>query len=187
VSDQPSIVESLERQTRLETMLAERDAALAVRDTRIEALAVENAELRRRLGQNPRNSSMPPSSEGLAKPAPKSLRKRSGRRPGGQNGHEGRALRQVDRPDMTRRYEPKVCTGCGDGLAGALQVGVTRRQVFEIPKVKARVVEHQLVARRCRCGCVTRGLAPAGVDTPVQYGPRLSAVVVYLLVAQFGA
>jgi hypothetical protein len=80
----PSIVELLElleRLARLEAMVAERDA-------RIEALEAENAELRRRLGQNPRNSSLPPSSEGLSKPAPKSLRRRSGRRPGGQGGHE---------------------------------------------------------------------------------------------------
>jgi transposase len=66
-------------------------------------------------------------------------------------------------------------------------VAVTRRQVFEIPQVAARVVEHHLVARRCRCAAVTCGSAPAGVHAPVQYGPRLSAVVVYLLVAQFGA
>jgi hypothetical protein len=56
VSDQPSIVELLERATRLEATVAERDA-------RIEVLAEQNAELRRRLGQNPRNSNLPPSSE----------------------------------------------------------------------------------------------------------------------------
>jgi transposase len=173
-------VELLERLAALET-------ALAQANRRIETLEAENAELRRRLGQNPRNSNTPPSVEGLAKPAPKSLRKRSGRRPGGQAGHEGSTLRQVDRPDVTRRHEPRECAGCGDRLAGAVQVGLTRRQVFEIPRVRARVTEYQLVARRCGCGAVTCGRAPAGVDAPVQYGPRLTAVVVYLLVAQFGA
>jgi len=123
----------------------------------------------------------------LAKPSPKSLRKRSGRRPGGQGGHEGQTLRQVDRPDVTRRHEPRSCAGCGHGLAGAVQVGVTRRQVFEVPQVRARVTEHQMVARRCGCGTVTCGQAPSGVEAPVQYGPRLTAIVVYLLVAQFGA
>ena len=63
----------------------------------VEVLRAENArlvervtELEARLGQNPRNSSKPPSSEGLGKPAPKSLRRRSGRKPGGQKGHDGK-------------------------------------------------------------------------------------------------
>lgn len=178
--DMPSIVELLER-------LAVMEQALARANERIEALEAENAELRRRLGQSPRNSNMPPSAQGLDKPAPKSLRGRSGRRAGGQDGHEGRTLRQVDVPDETVRHEPATCGGCGDGLAGAAVVAVTRRQVFEIPQVSARVVEHHLVSRRCGCSAVTCADAPAGVDAPVQYGPRLTAVVVYLLVAQFGA
>lgn len=176
----PSIVELLERLVALEK-------AVAARDVRIGALEAENAELRRRLGQSPRNSNMPPSAQGLDKPAPKSLRGRSGRRAGGQDGHQGRTLRQVEVPDETVRHEPAVCAGCGDGLADAAVVAVTRRQVFEIPQVTARVVEHHLVARRCGCATVTCGSAPRGVDAPVQYGPRLTAVVVYLLVAQFGA
>jgi transposase len=176
----PSIVELLER-------LAVMEQALARASERIEALEAENAELRRRLGQSPRNSNMPPSAQGLDKPAPKSLRGRSGRRSGGQDGHQGRTLRQVDVPDETVRHEPVACGGCGDGLVDAAVVAVTRRQVFEIPQVAARVVEHHLVSRRCGCSAVTCADAPAGVDAPVQYGPRLAAVVVYLLVAQFGA
>jgi transposase len=180
VSDGLSMLELLERLVALER-------AVAVRDARIEVLEAENAELRRRLGQTPRNSNMPPSVQGLGKPAPKSLRGRSGRRAGGQDGHEGRTLRQVDVPDETVCHEPVACAGCGGGLGGAPVVAVTRRQVFEIPRVKARVVEHRLVSRRCGCAVVTCGVAPVGVDAPVQYGPRLTAVVVYLLVAQFGA
>ncbi|MDM4723470.1 IS66 family transposase [Micromonospora sp. WMMA1363] len=175
-----SIVELLER-------LAVLEQALARANARIEALEAENAELRRRLGQNPRNSSMPPSAQGLGKPAPKSLRGRSRRRSGGQDGHPGRTLRQVEDPDETVRHEPVACGGCGDLLAEAPLAAVTRRQVFEIPPVTARVVEHRLNTRRCACGVLTRADGPAGVDAPVQYGPRLAAIVVYLLVAQFGA
>jgi transposase len=106
VPELPSIVELLER-------LAVMERALARANERIEALEAENAELRRRLGQSPRNSNMPPSSQGLDKPAPKSLRGRSGRRSGGQDGHQGRTLRQVDVPDETVRDEPVACGGCG--------------------------------------------------------------------------
>lgn len=178
--DLSSTVELLARLTVLEAALAERDA-------RIEALIAENAELRRRLGQNPRNSDRPPSSEGLAKPAPKSLRGRSGRKSGGQAGHAGTTLRQVDKPDVVVRHEPRACSACGDDLADAVEVNLRRRQVFEIPPVAAQVTEHQLVTRRCGCGTDTEASAPAAVSAPVQYGPRLAAIVVYLMVAQFGA
>ena len=60
-----------------------------------------------------------------------------------------------------------------------------RRQVFELPPIRARVIEHQLIQRRCGCGAVTAGLAPAGVTAPVQYGPRASAAMTYLYAGQF--
>lgn len=180
-------MELLQRLAMVEAALADRDARIEALTAENRKLAEENAELRRRLGQNPRNSDLPPSSEGLSKPAPKSLRGRSGRRPGGQPGHVGRTLRQVENPDQIVRHEPDACEGCGAGLAGAPEAGVVRRQVFEIPPMRATVTEHQLVTRQCGCGAHTTATAPPQVDAPVQYGPRLTAIVVYLLVAQFGA
>lgn len=177
----------MERLAALEAGLVELRARIDALTAENQRLVEENAELRRRLGQNPRNSDRPPSSEGLGKPAPKSLRGKSRRRPGGQPGHEGTTLRQVERPDVVIRHEPRACPACGDRLAGAAETGVVRRQVFEIPPMRARVTEHQLVTRRCGCGQRAAGVAPAMVDAPVQYGPRLSAIVVYLMVAQFGA
>lgn len=149
------------------------------------ALRAEIADLKHRLGLNSRNSSKPPSSDGLAKPAPKSLRGKATRKPGGQRGHPGSTLAQVATPDEIRRYEPVSCLGCGDGLAGAAEVGVARRQVFDLPRIQIRVTEHQVVARQCACGTVTCGAVPKGVDAPVQYGPRIAAIVVYLYVGQF--
>jgi transposase len=153
---------------------------------RIEQLEAEVAELRRQLGQNSRNSSKPPSSDSpFTKPAPKSLRRRSGRKPGGQPGHPGSTLVLVDDPNERKRHEPGPCTGCGADLRDAPEVGVERRQVFDLPPMTVRVTEHQLIARRCTCGTTTCGSAPEGVTAPVQYGPRITAIILYLYVGQF--
>ena len=161
-------------------------AALVVSLRRELAEARERiAELEARLRQNPRNSSQPPSSEGLAKPVPRSLRKKSGRKPGGQDGHKGMTLAQVARPDREIRHEPAGCGRCGAGLAGRPVTAVERRQVFDLPPVHAEVTEHQLIERECGCGRRTKGAAPPGAEAPVQYGPRIAAVMVYLHAGQF--
>jgi transposase len=162
-------------------------AALVVQQAeQIEQLKTEVADLRRQLDQNSRNSSKPPSSDSpFTKPAPKSLRRKSGRKPGGQSGHPGSTLALVDDPNERKRHEPGPCAGCGANLADAPEVGMERRQVFELPPVTVRVTEHQLIARRCACGATTCGTAPEGVRAPVQYGPRITAIILYLYVGQF--
>jgi hypothetical protein len=62
---------------------------------------------------------------------------------------------------------------------------VERRQVFDLPEVTSKVTEHQLIERECSCGHRTRAAAPAGAEGPVQYGPRIAAVIVYLYAGQF--
>jgi transposase len=105
----------------------------------VEQLRSELAELRRQLSMNSQNSSQPPSSDSpFTKPAPKSLRRRSGRRPGGQPGHPGSTLQLVDESDETLRHQPSSCTQCGAGLAQARQVGVERRQVFDLPPMRVQ-------------------------------------------------
>jgi len=145
------------------------------------------AELEERLAKTSRNSSKPPSSDGLGKPPPKprSLRRKSGRKPGGQDGHVGRTLSQVAKPRHEQVRDPVSCGKCGAGLAGAPVTDVERRQVFDMPPAAIEVTEHQLVERECGCGHRTKGAAPAGVDAPVQYGPRIAAIIVYLYAGQF--
>ncbi|MGH3573542.1 MAG: IS66 family transposase [Pseudonocardiaceae bacterium] len=121
----------------------------------------------------------------MAKPAPKSLRKRSGRKPGGQGGHPGSTSAPVAVPDEVVAHEPGCCRSCGDDLGGAVEVGRERRQVIDIPPMRVRVIEHQLVRRRCVRGTATSADAPEGVTAPVQYGPRITAIIVYLYVGQF--
>src|SRR4051794_36063477 len=159
-------------------MIAQLQARIAEQDTEI-------AELERRLAASSRNSSKPPSSDRLDKPAPKSLRGRSGRKPGGQPGHQGRTLRQVSTPDEVVVHEPGACAGCGGTLTGEDRpAGALRRQVFDIPTITVRVVEHRLLSRRCACGVVTAAAGPAGVTAPVSYGPSAAAIAVYLVLGQ---
>jgi len=154
---------------------------------RIAELEAQVAELRGRLSLNSRNSSKPPSSDGLAKPkARRSLRRRSGRRPGGQAGSEGHHLAQVEVPDALVPHEPERCAGCGGGLEDAELIGLERRQVFDLPaELRLEVCEHQALRRRCRCcGRVSAGVFPVRVRAPACYGPRLRALVLYLAVYQ---
>ena len=169
----------------LRAELAGSQAALARAAVELAQARERIAELEARLRQTPRNSSRPPSSQGLDKPPPRrSLRKRSGRKPGGQDGHEGSTLAQVARPDRELRHEP-CCGRCGAGLAGRPVTGVERRQVFDLPEVTVTVTEHQLIERECGCGHRTKASAPQGAEAPVQYGARIAAIIVYLYIGQF--
>jgi transposase len=170
----------------LVALVVQQAEVIARLQAEVAQLRAENAELSRRLGQNSRNSSRPPSSDSpFVKPAPKSLRRKSGGKPGGQPGHPGSTLALVADPDERKRHEPGACIGCGAELVNAPEVGVERRQVFDLPPMTVRVTEHQLIARRCACGITTCGAAPDGVSAPVQYGPRITAIILYLYVGQF--
>ncbi|HZM79719.1 MAG TPA: transposase [Candidatus Limnocylindrales bacterium] len=158
---------------------------LAETRAQLDRALARTAELEARLGANSGNSDRPPSSDGLAKPAPKSLRGKTGRKPGGQPGHRGETLQQVASLAHERVHEPGPCHRCGRGLARGPVTGIERRQVFDLLPVAVEVTEHQLVERECVCGHRTRATAPQGVDAPVQYGPRIAAIVIYLYVGQF--
>ncbi|WP_326642639.1 IS66 family transposase [Streptosporangium sp. NBC_01755] len=166
----------------LEARVVELEAENAQLKAENAELRAENAELRRQVGRNSRNSSQPPSADGLAKPPPKSMRGRSGRRPGKQPGTSGTALMQVDCPTWTVPHLPSACGGCGGDLTDATPAGVAViRQVFDIPEVKAEVTAHELHALACGgCGTVTRAAAPAFATAPAVYGPRVSALAAYL-------
>ena len=177
-------------------MLAERDVLIARLETQVAEYAglqsqvaelqAMVADLTARVNQDSRNSSKPPSQDGLGKPAPKSLREKAGRKPGRPKGQPGVTMRLTDSPDQVITREPGACAGCGAGLAGAAQTGVERRQVIEIPRVKAVTTEYRLIERACPCcGARTRGAAPGGVTAPVQYGSRVAALGTYLWHGQF--
>jgi transposase len=171
---------------RLRGLLAQRDAEIARLRAQVAELQEQVADLAARVGQNSKNSSKPPSSDGLGKPAPKSLRGKTGRRPGRPKGQPGVTMQLTDHPDRVVRHVPGCCGTCGGSLDGAEETRIERRQVTEIPPVRAEVTEHQIVELECGgCGARTRGRAPGGVTAPVQYGPRAAALGAYLWHGQF--
>jgi transposase len=147
-------------------------------------LTADNARLRARLGINSKNSSKPPSSDGYAKPAPKSRRRRSGKKPGKQPGTPGKNLAPLADPDEINDHTPDHCEGCGDDLSDSPVTGEVRRQVFDLPPVVVATVEHRAQRKRCHCGHETTALFPPEATGPTCYGPNLRALVCYLVVRQ---
>ncbi len=137
-------------------------------------------ELEERLGKDSRTSSKPPSSDGLTR-LPRSSRRPSGKRPGGQAGHPGHTLSMVEPPDDVVRHRPALCHQCHADLSGVPGSMAERRQVLDVPELRLLAYEHQLETICCpHCHCITGGSFPPGITAPVQYGPNIQALAVYL-------
>jgi transposase len=150
----------------------------------VERLTARVAQLERQLKTNSQNSSKPPSQDTYAKPAPKSLRRKTGRGQGKQPGASGASLALVDDPDAVVDHEPSACAGCGEGLETAPGAGMVRRQVHDLPPVVPVVTEHRLHRRRCGCGVLTTATGPVEATGPACYGPNVTALAAYLLTYQ---
>lgn len=139
-------------------------------------------ELEAQLARNSANSGKPPSSDGLSKPSPKSLRTPSGRKPGGQPGHPGQTLQRVKPPDHILVHPLEVCPQCGGGGLGREPVlDYESRQVFDLPPQSLEVTEHRAPIKCCpHCGQEVKAPFPESVSAPVQYGPRFQSLMVYL-------
>lgn len=155
---------------------------ILVLQERLAQLEQRVKELAARLAQNSQNSGKPPSSDGLGKPGPKSLRTPSGRKPGGQPGHPGQTLQQVKNPDHLQIHRLEVCPQCqGHGLSGEPVLDYESRQVFDLPPRPLEVTEHRAEIKCCpHCGAQVRAEFVAGVNGPVQYGSRFQGLMVYL-------
>jgi transposase len=175
-----------------------RDALIREQAERIAALEAMIADLRERLSlaeragsRNSGNSSMAPSSDDLpGRKLPRKQRRaaeRAGkkRNRGKQPGSPGAAMRW-EAADRTEDHYPEGACSCGESLAGAVDLGVSRSyQQEEIPAAAAQRVQHDLHTVKCACGKEHAAPRPAAVpDSALSIGPRLRALAVYLVVFQ---
>ncbi len=161
----------------------------ALADTRPRELVPIVLDLQARLSLNSQNSSKPSSTDGYAKPAPKSLRTSTGLKSGGQPGHPGRTLQPVQRPDHTVTIPIDLCpNGCGTKLHNQTPIGHQSRQVFDLPPQKLEVTEYRCETKHCpTCDVDVSAAFPITVTAPVQYGERFLALLTYLRNRQFVA
>ncbi|NOQ76208.1 MAG: hypothetical protein GQ475_00165 [Methylococcaceae bacterium] len=142
--------------------------------------AEEVERLKGQLNKNSRNSSKPPSSDGLSKPDPKSLRLPSTKNSGGQLGHKGHNLEAVAKYDIIESYAVTQCELCAASLESTFADGYEERQAFDIPLPKIEVTAHRAEKKKCTCGHITTAIFPSEITASVQYGTRIKAAAVYL-------
>ena len=167
-----------------DVLIRELECRYQAQAARIEELEAKIEELEARLKKDSSNSSKPPSSDGLAK-RPRnngtSLRSKSGKKAGGQAGHEGRTLQQTDTPKWVEEPAPSQCTGCGHDLSDEPVIGYDKGQVYDLPELNFEVTEHRGQLKLCpECQTLNAGEFPSGVEVGVQYGPRIKSLGVYL-------
>ena len=153
-------------------------------------LSRENKDLKEKLAkyENPKNSnnsSVPPSKDENRPFKSKSLRKKTGRKPGGQKGHEGTTLEITSNPDETIDYAPKYCECCGKDLAATPSEFVEKKQVIDLPPIAPVVTEHRVYKKECSCGHITMSSFPGGLQAPVSYGPMIESLTGYFHSRQY--
>lgn len=170
--------------------LLKRIAQLERKVLALESLEKENIYLRQRLAKyetpkNSHNSSIPPSKDENRPQRNQSLREKSGKKVGGQTGHDGKTLMMSDNPDETQEETPAYCSRCGKDLMQVEGVFVDRKQVIDIPPIKPVYKEYRIYSKICNCGHTTTSNFPSGVVASIQYGPNTEAMVSYLHSRQY--
>jgi transposase len=134
--------------------------------------------------KNSKNSSIP-SSQDNTRRRQKSLREKSDKQIGGQFGHKGRTKKMIANPAYEIEHKPNFCCHCRTGLQSSLKLE-GRRQVIDIPPIKAEYTEHRIYSCVCQnCGEKTTTTFPEGIKGNVSYGPNIEAMAVYMNVRQY--
>lgn len=161
----------------LREQLRERDELIVQLQQRLQAVE-------ERLAKDSHNSHLPPSSDRFVR-QPKSLRKKSGKKPGGQEKHPGSTLMMSKHPDAVVLHSVVVCQHCQADLRSVPTCQILRRQVVDVPASRLLVQEYQAEQKHCpQCRQVTTAPFPDTVQAPVQYGMRIGAIAVYLVQQQ---
>jgi transposase len=179
------IIEELQAEN---VQLREQNAQLTAENhqlrEQVEQVGMRLHELEGRVAKDSHNSSKPPSTDGYARKT-RSLRQKSGKKAGGQEGHPGSRLHLVETPDEIIVLRPEKCAHCQANLQEIPAEGCQRRQLIDLPQILPRVTEYQGHDVRCPC-CqqVTRGTFPEELRASIQYGPMLKGIALYLLYGQ---
>lgn len=153
-------------------------------------LRKENTLLKQRLSKyehpkNSHNSSIPPSKDENRSKRNQSLRKKTGRKPGGQKGSKGNTLKMVESPDIIDKHMPDFCSCCGKDISILPFEFVGKRQVIDLPEIKLQVKEYQIFKRICTCGHQTTSQYPLEANAPVSYGNNIQSLIGYLHARQY--
>jgi len=174
------VAERDERIQHLENRLCQQSGLMQQMQEQIAGLTRQVKALQDRLAKNSHNSSLPPSSDRFVR-QPKSLRKKSEKKSGGQEGHPGTTLEFSETPDEVIEHRVTVCASCQHDLREVEACVTLRRQVVDMPAPRLLVQEHRTQQKQCpRCQQLTQAPFPTGVTAPLQYGPLIGAVAVYL-------
>jgi len=166
----------------LKEYVAELEIQVSRLTAQVEQLTRRVEELEGQLAKSSKNSSKPPSSDGLKKARVVSNRERSGKKPGGQPGHKGAHLKMSDTPTTTIEISHEVCSCCGEWIAQQPSREVERRQLVDIPPIEPVVTEYRGTIKDCpHCGGESRAAFPQGVTHGASYGSRIKAVCLYLM------
>ena len=155
-------------------------AIVVVYESKFQKMEARIKELEDQIAKNSKNSSKPPSSDGYKKPSPKSLRKKTNRKVGGQKGHQGHNLKMTNHPDQTILHPVEFCSQCHKNLKEQKAISKKTRQVYDIPPLRMLVTAHQIETKRCNCGCTTTSCFPDDVTHYVQYGANIKTLLTYL-------
>ena len=147
----------------------------------IEELKQTIKELNEKLSRNSRNSSKPPSSDGLSKASPKSLRKPSGKKAGGQIGHPGTNLSIKTEPDEVIQHMPLNCHNCPLKIKCNKNSSIVETRNVIDAVIDVKKIAHQTLAIICPLHKIKyKGVFPKNIKAPVQYGENLEALAVSL-------